>query len=65
MKFLILTIFIAISSELASAKIFSKCELARELDGTFKRSDLPDWLCLVDHESSYNSKAKGGPNKNG
>jgi hypothetical protein len=47
------------------ARTYSKCELAKKLDGTFPRDKLPDWLCLVRHESNYVSSAKGRQNKNG
>ncbi|KAG5671030.1 hypothetical protein PVAND_001248 [Polypedilum vanderplanki] len=66
MKFLIAAIlFVAIFANI-NAKIYSKCELVRTLyNSGIPQSQLRDWACLVQHESSYNSKAKGGPNKNG
>ena len=65
MKLLILSILIFATSNQINAKIYTKCELARKLDGTFSRNKLPDWMCLVKHESSYNSRTKGPRNKNG
>ncbi|KAL5280216.1 hypothetical protein ACFFRR_004278 [Megaselia abdita] len=39
-------------------KIYSKCELARTLSQNgIPRSELPDWVCLVQAESNYNTKA--------
>ncbi|KAG5676352.1 hypothetical protein PVAND_006194 [Polypedilum vanderplanki] len=64
MKFLFLISFILIFLQV-NAKIYTKCELAKKLDGTFARNKLPDWMCLVKHESSYNSRTKGPKNKNG
>lgn len=47
------------------AKKFGKCELARELvKNGVARKDLPNWLCLVQSESNYNTATVGGPNKN-
>lgn len=60
--FLIFTALVAI----ANAKIYSKCELARKMDKAgFARSSLPDWMCLVDAESSFNTKAKNTQNADG
>lgn len=46
-----------------SAKKFTKCALAKELvkNGIAKK-DLPNWLCLVQSESNYNTAAVGRPN---
>lgn len=60
--FLIIAVLIAISN----AKIYSKCELARKMDKAgFARSSLPDWMCLVDSESSFNTKAINPHNADG
>nr|AFM89614.1 lysozyme variant [Callorhinchus milii] len=45
----------------ASAKIYDRCVLARQLkaaglDG-FRGYSLPNWICMVQHESSYNTRA--------
>jgi lysozyme C len=64
-KLLFLAIF-CLTIEQNSAKIFSKCELARDMFYyNFPKADLPDWMCLVKHESSFNSGVKGGPNSDG
>lgn len=66
MKFLALAILFLVSNDFASAKVYSKCELARKLDGAaIPRSKMPDWVCLVKYESSFNSRAKGKMNTNG
>uniref|UniRef100_A0A4Q8K2I4 lysozyme n=1 Tax=Liphistius thaleban TaxID=1905330 RepID=A0A4Q8K2I4_9ARAC len=50
----------------SSAKVFSKCELAKELvRHGMNRADIPNWICLIQHESSFNTRSKGGPNRNG
>ncbi|KAL7020483.1 hypothetical protein ACKWTF_011556 [Chironomus riparius] len=60
--FLIIVVFVTI----ANAKIYSKCELARVMDKAgFPRSSLPDWMCLVDSESSFNTKAINPYNSDG
>lgn len=58
-------LFLALTN-FASAKEYSKCELARKLDAAgIARSQLPDWLCLVKFESNYDSRAKGKVNTDG
>ncbi|XP_070492503.1 lysozyme c-1-like [Chironomus tepperi] len=59
---LVVAILVAISS----AKIYSKCELARRMyNAGFSRKTLPDWMCLVDAESSFNTKAINRVNVDG
>lgn len=48
------------------AKTFKKCDLARELARMgYSMSSLPDWICLIASESSFNTAAVGGPNTDG
>lgn len=49
------------------AKIYNRCQLAKELvqKHGFDRNSIADWICLVKSESSYDTAAKGGPNSNG
>ncbi|XP_036154900.1 lysozyme C, milk isozyme-like [Myotis myotis] len=52
-----------------NAKVFSKCELARQLkahgmDG-FHGYSLANWVCMAEHESSFNTRAFNGRNSNG
>ncbi|XP_014244232.1 lysozyme-like [Cimex lectularius] len=67
MKFIIsVVIVVAAFAVISDARVFTRCELAEELlNQGFKKSDLADWVCLVEHESSRNTTKKGGPNKNG
>lgn len=65
MKALLLFLVAIMTSQLVSGKIFTKCELAKKLSGTFPRNTLNDWNCLVKHESSYNSGRKSPKNTNG
>jgi hypothetical protein len=54
---------------LADAKKWEMCELATYLNhrkgSLFDRARLPQWMCLVQRESSFNQSAIGGPNSNG
>uniref|UniRef100_A0A023F6U5 lysozyme n=1 Tax=Triatoma infestans TaxID=30076 RepID=A0A023F6U5_TRIIF len=51
---------------LSQARVFTRCALARELVAKgIPREDLPNWVCLVEAESSRNTARKGGPNRNG
>ncbi|EPQ14649.1 Lysozyme C, milk isozyme [Myotis brandtii] len=52
-----------------NAKVFSKCELARQLkahgmDG-FHGYSLANWVCMAEHESSFDTRAFNGRNSNG
>ena len=48
----ILTCFLV--SFALSKKTYERCELARELYSLgLPKSQLPDWLCLIEHESTY------------
>lgn len=48
-------------------KIYDRCELARELKYVYKFPDeqIPTWVCIVEHESSYNTSAVGRLNVDG
>ena len=60
--FFILAILVTISS----AKTYKKCELARKMyNAGFSKSSLPDWMCLVEAESEYDTKAKNTQNADG
>lgn len=66
MKLLIISAVLLMAAfEATEAKIFSRCELAKKLSGTFPRGQLADWNCLVKYESSYNSRLRGPKNRNG
>lgn len=62
----LLVILCIVSQPGVLAKKFGKCDLARELvKNGFSRASLPNWICLIKSESSYNTATIGGPNKNG
>ncbi|XP_070791153.1 lysozyme C, milk isozyme-like [Pituophis catenifer annectens] len=67
MKALVLTLlFLLIAAN--EAKVYSKCELAFRLkqggmDGYYGFS-LNDWVCMAFHESSFDTRAEGRPNRN-
>lgn len=49
------------AADLAVAKVYERCELARELASVHgvPREDLPVWVCIAQHESTYNTSAVG------
>jgi hypothetical protein len=63
MKFYIALLLVAFFFATSNAKIFTKCELVSALyKAGIPKDKLRDWACLVQSESSYNSRAVGGPN---
>lgn len=69
MKFSICIITVAVlalTTPSALARRFTKCEVAREMYSIgYSMDSLPDWMCLVESESAFNSSSVGGPNSNG
>ncbi|XP_058025630.1 lysozyme C, milk isozyme-like [Ahaetulla prasina] len=68
MKALVLTLlFLLIAAN--EAKVYSRCELASRLkqDGMdgYHGFSLDDWVCMAFHESSFDTRAVGRPNRNG
>ncbi|CAD7088847.1 unnamed protein product [Hermetia illucens] len=50
----------------AWGKTFTKCSLAKTLYAHgIPKSELPDWVCLVQHESGFRTDAVGALNSNG
>ena len=51
----------------SEAKIYNRCDLAYEMIHTygFASGSISEWICLISHESGYNTAAKGGPNYDG
>uniref|UniRef100_A0A182J560 lysozyme n=1 Tax=Anopheles atroparvus TaxID=41427 RepID=A0A182J560_ANOAO len=65
MKLFVVTIVLAILSS-AYGKIFTKCELANVLfNNGFPKSQIPDWICIAEHESAFNTKAINRQNDDG
>ncbi|KAG5671029.1 hypothetical protein PVAND_001247 [Polypedilum vanderplanki] len=63
MKVLIVVFLLFAFSE---AKAVTKCELVKALyNAGIPKAQLPDWVCLVQYESLFNTEAKYGPNKDG
>lgn len=56
-----------VSIDLSSSKVYDRCELANELltRFNFPESQLADWLCLIEGESSYNTRAISQPEYDG
>ncbi|KAK7086826.1 hypothetical protein SK128_021091 [Halocaridina rubra] len=42
-----------------SAKVYSKCGLAQELENVYRlpRSEIKNWVCIAEFESSFNTQA--------
>uniref|UniRef100_A0A182WJG9 Lysozyme n=1 Tax=Anopheles minimus TaxID=112268 RepID=A0A182WJG9_9DIPT len=59
MKLLFAVVLVlGVSNTIVQAKTFKKCELARVLfDNGISKSLLPDWICLVEHESTFSTTA--------
>lgn len=60
-------IVILLLLNLSAAKIYDRCELANQLltVHNFPESQLADWLCLIEGESSYNTGAISQPEYDG
>ncbi|CAD7088843.1 unnamed protein product [Hermetia illucens] len=66
MKVFAILAFVLVCAAPAWSKIFTKCELAKELLAHgIAKSEIPNWICLVQHESGFNTKALGALNSNG
>uniref|UniRef100_A0A7G3A836 lysozyme n=1 Tax=Lutzomyia longipalpis TaxID=7200 RepID=A0A7G3A836_LUTLO len=66
MKFFAFIVFGLALLELSTARRYERCELARELAGYgFPRSQLPDWICLVESESNFDTRAVNHCNTDG
>lgn len=65
LKLVALVLFVAVSS--AYAKVYDRCDLARELVNQhgFPQNTVSTWICIVQHESSYNTAAEGHLNTDG
>lgn len=57
---LLLALFVSLSS----AKVFERCELARELN-KLGAKDISTWVCIAEKESGLNSTAVGNLNADG
>ncbi|XP_072399700.1 alpha-lactalbumin-like [Diabrotica undecimpunctata] len=51
--------FILLVLPLALCRIYDKCTLAKELLNVYKfpRKEIPTWICIVQHESHFNTAA--------
>ncbi|XP_023223983.1 lysozyme c-1-like [Centruroides sculpturatus] len=50
---------------IVETKIFNKCEMANILvKNRIPRRDVANWICLVRHESNFNSRIRSKMNKN-
>ncbi|XP_010012380.1 PREDICTED: lysozyme C-like, partial [Nestor notabilis] len=64
-----LLVFLGLALPGTQAKVFSRCDLVKTLRGHdfegFVGKTVADWVCLVKHESSYNTEAvnNNGPSR--
>lgn len=55
MNFITAILIFSVATQI-DAKIYTKCEFARTMRSAgFSMESLPDWVCLVQHESNFNS----------
>lgn len=63
--FAAILIIFAIATKIES-KVYSKCEFAKKMRSSgFSVESLPQWICLVKHESNFNSNAINKINPDG
>ena len=63
--FIVLAVVLALSAP-AWGKTFTRCSLAREMFALgVPKSELPQWTCIAEHESSYRTNVVGPPNSDG
>nr|CAD7580074.1 unnamed protein product [Timema californicum] len=56
---------VALLSHVTVAHVYSQCELANDLKNRGMPGTIPDWVCLIFAESSYNTAAEGHLNSDG
>uniref|UniRef100_A0A1Y9H2P5 Lysozyme n=1 Tax=Anopheles dirus TaxID=7168 RepID=A0A1Y9H2P5_9DIPT len=65
MKLFLLAVVLAVLGS-SNGKVFEKCELAKALDSNgIPRSQIPDWICLAENESHFDTTALNTKNKDG
>uniref|UniRef100_A0A9J7IE81 Lysozyme 1-like n=1 Tax=Musca domestica TaxID=7370 RepID=A0A9J7IE81_MUSDO len=66
MKFFIVLVAALALAAPAMGKTFTRCSLAREMYALgVPKSELPQWTCIAEHESSYRTNVVGPTNSNG
>ncbi|KAL5277555.1 LysS family protein [Megaselia abdita] len=66
MKAFVFVLALALFAAPSMGKVFSRCSLAKELKALgVAAGDIPYYVCIAQHESSYNTAAVGPPNPNG
>ena len=66
MKFLFALIAILAVTATVFGRKLNRCSLAKELHSLgVPKSELPQWTCLAEHESSYRTHIIGPPNTDG
>ncbi|XP_039954297.1 lysozyme P-like [Bactrocera tryoni] len=66
MKTLLVSLLLTIALGSVEPRILDKCSLTRELAGLgIPRANIPNWVCIAQYESNYNTAELGPPNPDG
>ncbi|KAH8371262.1 hypothetical protein KR093_006767, partial [Drosophila rubida] len=66
MGFTVLSTLVLLIIAVEAERSFDRCSLARELDNLdVPRNEIPHWVCIARHESSYRTWVIGPPNTDG
>ncbi|XP_011185404.1 lysozyme P-like [Zeugodacus cucurbitae] len=66
MKIQLVALFLAIALHSAQSRIFDKCSLTHELAAQgIPRANIPNWVCIAQYESNFNTAEVGPPNPDG
>lgn len=66
MKFLLILLLLAIALGSVEPRLLDRCSLARELDEMgIPRANIPNWVCIAQYESNFNTAELGPPNPDG
>ncbi|CAD7011598.1 lysozyme P-like [Ceratitis capitata] len=66
MKFLLIPLLLTIAARNVELRIMDRCSLSRELDAmSIPRANIPNWVCIAQYESNFNTAELGPPNPDG
>ncbi|XP_064455264.1 lysozyme-like [Ornithodoros turicata] len=59
-------VVLLVAVSIVEAKVYKRCALAQELKSRgIPRNQIANWVCIARHESNYNTRALGRPNRDG
>ncbi|XP_067124816.1 lysozyme c-1-like [Centruroides vittatus] len=59
LQFATFAIFVLLLTSVSEGKMFRRCQMASILvKNGFPRRDIPDWICMIYHESGFNTRIK-------